>query len=295
MRILKLLTWPFRRLATMRKKRAAEIWNAEFIKNSRYFYLGPEMALTRLKSGFLMYVDPQDETVSANLIVHGEWEPQVSRIVRRLTAPGASVVEVGANLGYYTLLMARAVGENGRVLALEANPRLAGLARRSVHFNGYSGRVRLEAKAAADQAGELSFMTSRRHSGSGHTLVPESAICEDDMVTVVEAVPLDDIAPEKVDFIRLDAEGSEPLILKGATRLLADPDIVVCMEWGVIQMRSRTDVPQFVAWLAGQGFRFWKIELNATLTPVPSELMATLEHCDVVMARKPPVHAGVNA
>ena len=58
--------------------------------------------------------------------------------------------------------MARLIGEEGSLLSFEANPDLAGLVERSIKFNGYAGRARLVAKAAADAPGELSFGVSRR-------------------------------------------------------------------------------------------------------------------------------------
>lgn len=290
MGVVTMLIRPVRRLGVAVRYRWAQFKQGlrRAAEGQRYFPLGADLALTRLRNGHTMFVDPQDETISAHLIAHGVWETSVSRMVRRLVGRGQVAVEVGANLGYYTLILARAVGPAGRVIALEANARLAGLAQRSIDFNGYGPRVRLLAQAASDRPGALSFMSSRRSGGSGHLLVPESAIAEDQVVTVVDSVRLDDVTEGQVDFIRLDAEGSEPLVLKGAARLLAHPDIVVCMEWSVVQMRSRTSVPDFVDWLSGQGFRFWRIEEGLVLSPVPAEGMAEIGHCEVVLSRHRP-------
>ena len=258
------------------------------VEGHRYFYLGPDVALTRLKSGHMLYVDPQDDSVSAHLIAHGFWEEWVHSVLRSLVSPGDRVIDVGANLGYYTVALARSVGVDGSVIALEANGRLAALVQRSVDFNGYANTVRVIPKAASDQPGTVSFMTSRRNSGSGHTRVAESGMGEDTVVVEVETVRLDDLEMEEANLIRIDAEGSEALVLRGASRLLQNPDIVVCMEWSVVQMKSRSSVPEFVEWLSSMGFRFWKIEETATLTPVAADRMAELEHCDVVLSRTTP-------
>ena len=85
---------------------------------NRYFYLGADLALVRLNCGQMLYVDPLDEHISANIIVHGFWEASVHRVVMSLLKPGARVVEVGANLGYYTVTMASAVGPGGHITAL---------------------------------------------------------------------------------------------------------------------------------------------------------------------------------
>lgn len=265
-------------------KRAME-W---LLAPNRYYYLGPNQALVRLSDGDFLYVDPLDEAVSAHLIAHGYWEPQVRKAVLGLTQPGATVIEVGANVGYYTLGMARRVGPRGRIVALEANPHMANFVRKSMDFNGLLDRVEIVEKAASDTDGHVRFMVSRQFGGSGHILVAESGIGSDQSIITVEAVRLDDIGVDKADLIRMDAEGSEALILRGAKGLLANPDIIVCMEWSTVQMRSRASVPELVEWLDGMGFLFWRIENDARLKPIPAPDMLNLDHCDVVMSRKTP-------
>ena len=255
----------------------------------RYFYLGPELALTRLNSGALLYVDPLDEHVSANVIAHGQWERGLHEAVLSLLAPGARVVEVGANIGYYTVTMALQVGVEGHVTAFEGNPRMVGLIERSARLNGVHDRVRLVGKAAMDAAGEVTFVTSRRNSGGGFVSIWSHLPYEDGVAITVEGVRLDDMECGWVDLIRIDAEGTEPFVLRGAAGMLAaHPGIVVVMEWSVVQMASRTSVPEFVEWLAAMGFRFWRIGYDGVFTPVSAEGMLTLENCDVVASRKPP-------
>lgn len=251
-----------------------------------YFYLGPDLALTQLESGQALYVDPQDDEISARIILRGYWEYWTTQAVLSLLKPGDRVLEVGANLGYYTVLMAQRVGPAGNVTALEANPRLAALAGRSLKLNDLKQAIVLN-RAALDQPGEVSFVTSRKNSGSGHVEVLPVAPFEDAAVIQVEAVRLDDLGWDAVDFIRVDAEGCEPQVLRGATGILErNPDIVVSMEWSVIQMESRTSVPGFIAWLQDMGFRFWIVGKDARLIPVATEALAGLAHTDIVASRR---------
>ncbi|MFW2342413.1 FkbM family methyltransferase [Brevundimonas sp.] len=258
------------------------------IETQRYFPISPDMGIARLTDGHFVYVDPLDEAVGAHLIARGYWESWIHRAVCDLVQPGDHILEVGANFGVYTLAMARLIGDEGSLLSFEANPDLAGLVERSIKFNGYAARARLVAKAAADAPGALSFGVSRRNAGGGTLSTDPSGLGTDSRLITVPAARLDDEADQDVRLIRMDAEGSEPLILRGATRLLKRPDIVVIMEWDIIQMASRTDVPDYVAWLSGMGFRFWRIQFDSTLLEVPAAEMATLSSCDVVMSRDPP-------
>ena len=256
---------------------------------SDYYFLAPDLALTRLENGLMLYVDPQDETMSAHMIAYGYWEAWIYSVVMSLIAPGDSVVEVGANVGYYTTAMASAVGPKGSVTALEANARLIELIRRSITLNGMVDRVTLVGKAAMDQPGTVQFMTSRSRSGFGFVNIWDTTPFEDSQTSDVEAVRLDDLGAKRVDLIRLDAEGSEPFILRGADAILkANDKIVIVLEWSVVQMSSRTSVDEFVAWLAAMGFRFWRIEFDASLSPVKLQDLTTLPGCDLVVSRYEP-------
>jgi FkbM family methyltransferase len=255
-----------------------------------YWYLGPDTALTRLHDGHLIYVDPVDETVCAHLIARGRWEQWVGEVLFDLIAPGARIVEVGAHVGYYTLGMAARTGPRGSITAIEANPLLARLLRRSVEFNGYASFVSVIQKAASDGPGTVRFETSRRNAGGGHVHAYDNPFggAAEVVAVTVETLALDDLGLDRVDVLRIDAEGSEPAILRGARAILAQPSILICMEWDVIQIGYSADPGEFAAWLADQGFGFWRITHQATLEPVATADMATLPHCDVIVSRHQP-------
>lgn len=257
-----------------------------------FFYLAEGLGLTRLTSGHFIYVDPLEESVCAHLIAHGQWEPWARDVVLGLIEPGEHVLEIGGHVGYYTLGMAHKVGPRGSVTTFEANPRLAALATRSVRFNGYSGWVDVRQQAVSNEAGRLRFTVSRQFGGGGHLYVRDGALGADSDVIEVDAVRIDDLPLPEIKLVRIDAEGSEPLILRGAEKLLQKPDIVLCIEWDIVQMRSRASPEEFAAWLAGMGFQFWMITTRGTLEPVSSADLLTLAPCDLVVSRRRPRAAG---
>lgn len=255
-----------------------------------YAYLTPDSALVTLHDGHLLYVDPQDQSVSAHLIARGAWEFWVEHAVRRLLREGDRVVEVGANVGYFTIVMARVIGEAGRLTSFEANPHLAELVRRSLLLNGYAPRAEVRAQAAADQCGELEFFTSPVMNGGGHLGLLHEAEVTGLQPLRVPAVTLDsaiDAAP--VNMLRMDAEGAEPLVLQGARGLIArSPDLRICMEWDVTQIGSRADPGATAQLLAAEGFRFWRIEKHGDLAEVQPGALPSLPHSDLVLSRQSP-------
>jgi FkbM family methyltransferase len=256
-----------------------------------YAYLSPDVALSQLYDGHFVFVDPADEQVAPHLIGRGYWEMWIDQMIRRLVHPGGRVIEVGANHGYYTLIMASLVGATGRLDSFEANPRLARLVSRSVEFNGYANWAVVHALAAGDQAGTVQFATWRHQSGGGHLHVETNTYADDTTTFTVPMVRLDDaVADGPVDLIRIDAEGAEPLILAGAQQILRrSPNIRICMEWAVGMMSHRADVNRFIGDLRGLGFRFWKIEFDSSLTELTDEALQGLELCDLVIARSDPL------
>jgi FkbM family methyltransferase len=259
-----------------------------------YAYLSPDVALTQLHDGHFIFVDPADHEMATQLIANGFWEMWTDRLIRQLVRPGDRVIDIGANLGYYTLIMASLVGESGKLDSFEANPRIAQLLTRSVEFNGYAPRTTVHAAAAGNKTGTVQFTTWRHKSGSGHLALDAHDYPADTLKLSVPMVRLDDVVgSDRVDLIRIDAEGAEPLILEGARQtLLRSPAILICMEWAVGMISDRRDVAQFLSELRGLGFRFWKIEHDASLVELTDGALKELvEICNVLVARRHPMDA----
>ena len=132
--------------------------------------------------------------------------------------PGDLVVDVGANVGLHTVLAAACGAE---VVALEPLPAARAMLERNVARNGFSGRVNVLAAGAAATRGELTFTDGP--SCLNH--VVGAGESPDVPVRMVPVVPLDDVVPagRPVVMLKIDVEGFEAEVLRGATRLLADP------------------------------------------------------------------------
>jgi len=201
-------------------------------RNSRFAaYLGDNLALTRVLDQFKMYVDTRDIGLTPHLLLEGDWEMWITKVFQQFLRPGMTVVDVGANIGYYTLLAAAGVGFKGRVHAVEADPLTFNILGMNVEVNGYGSIVRAHQCAAANQRGELTLHQYRNHPGDNNIFGDPS---EARIVAGVKvpAIPLDEIVLDPVDVMKIDAEGSEPLIFEGMQRLLQrSPQIRIIMEF----------------------------------------------------------------
>jgi len=263
--------------------------SAEGAPSRLYAYLDTQTALTQLHDGQLIYVDPQDQQLTPSLIAQGAWEVWIEDIIRCIVRPGDKVIEVGANVGYYTLIIGSLIGPTGHLHTFEANPRVAKLLRRTIGSSGASDWITLHENIVADRAGTMTFSSSTQAGGAGGIFENGREFGEDTLLNEVKAVRLDDLFPDQTfDLMRIDAEGSELLILNGALALLdRSKSIKLCVEWSVYMMTRRGDVAALIDRLGSMGFKFWRIDNPHGLepSPVPTEEVINLPNCDVVIAR----------
>lgn len=151
-------------------------------------------------------------------LARGFYEPEEEAWYRQHVHAGHVVVEVGANIGYFTVMLARAVGETGRVISYEPDPTLNGILRENVARNGYA-MVEVRQSAVADQRGVLNFYRSRKSQGDNRLFTHG----RDGGVLNVDAVTLDEDLAElgvRVDLLKMDIQGAEPLALRGYEQTL---------------------------------------------------------------------------
>lgn len=158
------------------------------------------------------------------------YEPCLTRTLLKRLSRGATFVDVGANIGYYTLLAARTVGPQGRVFSFEPQPEVYRRLSSNIQLNELTN-VRVFNCALADTKQTVTLCVPPQDVGFGHASLKEQGWESADRFEV-EAHPLDDLLAgqtERVDVIKVDAEGAEAAILRGARNTLCDhrPDLFV--------------------------------------------------------------------
>jgi FkbM family methyltransferase len=225
--------------------------------------------MCRVLTKYLMFVDPDDLGVTPRLCLDGFWESWVTAALARVLQPGSFCVDVGANHGYYTLLLADAAGPGGRVVALEPNPALAELLALTLEVNGFERRAIVSPQAATDGTPRTVQLVIPHRRGACATIcrAPSPA----DTVVDVEATSVDDLTASwpRVDLVKIDAEGAEPFIWRGMRRTIAgNPGLVVVLEF----VPSRYDDPRgFVEAIRADGFPLRYIAHDSSIDTLSDE------------------------
>lgn len=228
-------------------------------------YLGNNTILTVLSTGQKIYLDSQDISLTPHILFDGHWEGHVTKAFLNLIRPGMRVVDVGANCGYYALLACRAVTRTGSVVAIDANPRMCELMENSISVNGYHGRATVVQAAVMAEEGSLQFAVPRRYKGSASYVrdaLDFTAYNETHDVIDVRAAPLDVLAgSSRIDVLKIDAEGAEPIILKAGLPWLSTMEgLRMIVEYAPISFAAQMAAGDFLDMIERAGFRISVID-----------------------------------
>jgi FkbM family methyltransferase len=188
----------------------------------------------------------------------GTYELDTVDVFRKIVKPGMSVVDIGAHVGYYTLLAARLVGPDGRVYAFEPNPEVYEILVRNIEVNGYHGIVRTIPKAVSNRRRIVKLYIAWEDSGEASLYLSKSA---GKRYVEVETLVLDEfLAAEgwpKVGLVKVDVEGAELEVLEGmreTARRSEDLKLIVEFNPGN-QMRARGSCTKLFEILGELGFK----------------------------------------
>lgn len=207
--------------------------------------------------GGIRYKLDLQELIDANLYYRGSHEPRAMASVAEIVRPGDLVLDIGANAGYYALPLARLVGDAGRVIAFEPTPWALSKLEENLRLNDMTN-VYVERLAISDErairaitAGEAAFRASWRLDGSTNRSLTGDA----------SFMTLDEYADEhrlpRIAFAKVDVDGYELRVIRGAQRTLARHRPSLLLEIGKYTMAELGDDPLDLArMLAELGYLF---------------------------------------
>ena len=186
-------------------------------------------------------------------------EPGVRAVLHARLNPGATAVDIGASIGVHALTMAKIVGSTGRVVCVEPLPHIASTLERTLRLNGFGERSQVICSAAADSAGEATL-----HRAVHSPISSLFPIADECTSLTVRTIVLDDhFAPGKrVDMVKIDAGGAEPLVYKGMARILREnPEIELILEWSASRFaRFNQSGESFWESIRSDGFKPLRID-----------------------------------
>ncbi|HLD72463.1 MAG TPA: FkbM family methyltransferase [Candidatus Nanoarchaeia archaeon] len=214
--------------------------------------------------GDKIFLDPDD---SMRLSTRGYYEPFITQLIKKIVKKGDIVVDIGAHIGYYTLILAKLVGEQGKVYAFEADPANFALLKRNVGINGYKNVI-MEQKAVSNSSGKVKLYLGKER--STHHSIRKNKYSGEDYVSV-ETIRLDDYFKDiSIHFAKIDIEGGEFEALSGMPLLLKrSKSFQIITEMVPIFLEQIKLTPeQFVQFIREQGFKVYFIaEENQEIIP----------------------------
>lgn len=278
-------------------------WVAQGINErvERFFAHHSHRFITRTTRGQRIEGETRD-IIQRYLFLYGCWEPNLTHWLSERLRPGDVFVDVGANIGYYSLLAADIVGSSGGVVAIEASPSIFASLSANIRLNR-AHNIRLLQVAAADGGGKRRLFRAPAHNlGASSTYADIGYEDEGE----VDAHPLhqlltaDEIARARI--VKIDVEGAEAAVVQGLLPLLdrarADLEIVIEVGGGPAgSPTARQSAAAIIAPLARHGFHVYRIlndyqpmayvRKDATARPISVRSAESVsQECDLVFSRQ---------
>jgi FkbM family methyltransferase len=236
--------------------------------------------LAHVRTGGRVAADVGDH-LHRTMFFRGVYEPAVTKFLESIARPGWTVIDVGANVGYFAVTASDLGGEGSRILAFEPDPRLGAMLEHTARANP-SSKIMVDRSAVSDRPGKAIFHPSpeERNSGLG-SLRPDQP--ETRPVTV-PVVRLDTACQERglrPDLVKIDVEGFEVQVLDGSGFLLSER---VPAHFLIEVSPQRQDPGLIISRLAHYGYQPWQICDTGALRPI-GEIRHIYE--DLVFTRVP--------
>ena len=222
----------------------------------------PKWVCAEIRYGLKLWVDLNDIGVSAGCL-RDDWEQSETDLILSLLCPGDTFIDVGANIGWFTILAAHKVGPNGRVYAFEPRSDRYERLVRSVVENGFEARCIVEKIGLGSAETELDLGWIPEEHNPGHSFLMTAAQIEgSEWIETVRVAPLDSYGIDQtIKVMKIDVEGAEPGVIEGARALIARDHPVLLLEifprW--LSAVSKTTADIFLDDIRNLGYRIHRL------------------------------------
>ncbi|MFC4034051.1 FkbM family methyltransferase [Streptomyces polygonati] len=238
----------------------------------------PRRRVTESAVGPRFAVDTQD-LIQRYVYLFGVWEPRMTQWLRRRLRPGDTFIDVGANIGYFSVLASQLVGPEGRVVAIEASRAFQDRLEQNARLNGCTN-IRAVHTAVSDKRQTLTFILASSNNMGANSIVPYDGPAESTFE--IEAFPLPDVLDEdeiaNARIIKVDVEGAEGSVVRGMAPLLdrLRPDAEITVEVTPERMAQLGDsVGELLETMRGAGFHVYRLANEYAAASYPAALNGT--------------------
>ena len=218
-----------------------------------------------------LWLERGAEILTPTVLETGRWQPDMSDLVARLVRPGMTVIDAGANVGFISVQASKLVGPTGHVYCIEADPANVSILRANLWRNGCTNAEVLPVAAWSEQT-ELNL-----------NVVPEGGPCTHVSAgppdaSTIPAYRLDDLVETKVDYVKIDCEGTDHLVLSGAMGLFErNPDLIATVEFTPDHATHTGDSPdEILETYREMGLKPFLVSVGGYLRPTSFERVASL-------------------
>jgi FkbM family methyltransferase len=245
-----------------------------------YSYTKPKNSVALIKvHGHKMYINVLNSGVGKTLFLTGIHEKYVTDLFKQIVKEGMTIVDIGANIGYYTLLVAELVGKNGKVFAFEPDDDNYGLLVKNIETNKCNNVVPVK-KAISNKAGTAMLFLSPDSKDSHRFCDFE---CGGEWINV-EVITLDEFFENydsqiQIDVIKMDIEGGEAAALQGMNDIIRrNSDLKIITEFCPKCIRDFGYSPtEFLIKLIDYDFKLYDINKQGIQSTDPTHLMKICE------------------
>ncbi len=241
--------------------RQAMLNSEEFRRTNKLLEFGEKWVAAEIFENYRIWLNLADKYVSYGCLIN-DYEPHETRFVREHLKPGQTFVDIGANIGWFTMLAASIVGTDGKVISIEPRGDIYRYLVRSVCENHLDNIVEYHRCALSDKRGytDIMWAANTDNPGGTHIGTPSS---EGFNVERVLTLTLDEVMNERTcDFIKIDVEGAEPLVFAGAAQLLERCSPVILSELFPEQLHtiSNSSAREYIALMRKYGYKCYLLE-----------------------------------
>lgn len=242
-------------------------WNRGLEKRFLRRYLADHPCQIEVATTFgaRMNVDCAD-LLGGKICLFGQWEPAITRYLSAALGPGDTFIDIGANIGYYTLLAASLIGPRGKVHAVEASPSVFQSLQENIARNRCAASVVAHQAAVLDRAGPVTVYLAAAGNIGGTTVVETMAATTHRREATVQGNTLAAIVPAAViraaRVIKIDVEGAEWPVVQGMRALLPTlaPTAEILLEVNAASVAAAGgSVAELIAIFREAGFAAWRI------------------------------------